>query len=186
MYIRAHLFNTYSWTPVSSKGHQAIMNIITNLWPRKNFYSQVLDSNFEMYRKKEKKVKLLSCAWLFGTPWTVAYRLLHSWDSPGKSTRVGCHFLLQGIFLTQGSNPGLSHCRQTLLPSEPPGKYRVPFNYIPTQWWVVMLVWINQTPGHRLFSSWILLLSVKVVDILMNIFTRHLFWGVQGVRSVQR
>ena len=27
---------------------------------------------------------------------------------------VGCHFLLQGIFPTQGSNPGLLHCRQTL------------------------------------------------------------------------
>ena len=27
---------------------------------------------------------------------------------------VGCHFLLQGIILTQGSNPSLSHCRQTL------------------------------------------------------------------------
>ena len=40
----------------------------------------------------------------------------------GKSTGVGCHWLLQGIFLTQGSNPGLPHCRQTLLPSEPPGK----------------------------------------------------------------
>ena len=26
------------------------------------------------------------------------------WDSPGKNTGVGCHFLLQGIFLTQGSN----------------------------------------------------------------------------------
>ena len=32
------------------------------------------------------------------------------WDSPGKSTGVGYHFLLQGIFLTQGSNPGLPHC----------------------------------------------------------------------------
>ena len=38
------------------------------------------------------------------------------------STGVGCHFLLQEIFLTQGSNPGLPHCRQTLLPSEPPVK----------------------------------------------------------------
>ena len=27
---------------------------------------------------------------------------------------VGCHFLFQGMFLTQGSNPGLLHCRQTL------------------------------------------------------------------------
>ena len=32
-------------------------------------------------------------------------------DSPGKNTGVGCHALLQGIFPTQGSNPGLSHCR---------------------------------------------------------------------------
>ena len=41
-------------------------------------------------------------------------RLLHPWNSPGKSTGVGCHFLLQGLFPTQGSNPGLPHCRQTL------------------------------------------------------------------------
>ena len=31
-------------------------------------------------------------------------RLLCPWDSPGKNTEVGCHALLQGIFLTQGSN----------------------------------------------------------------------------------
>ena len=35
-------------------------------------------------------------------------------DSPGKNTRVGCHALLQEIFLTQGSNPGLPHCRWNL------------------------------------------------------------------------
>ena len=33
---------------------------------------------------------------------------------PGKNTRVGCHFLLHGIFLTQGSNLGLLHYRQSL------------------------------------------------------------------------
>ena len=33
---------------------------------------------------------------------------------PGKSTGVGCHFLLQEIFLTQGLNLGLPHCRQML------------------------------------------------------------------------
>ena len=31
--------------------------------------------------------------------------LLRPWDIPGKKTGVGCHFLLQGIFLTQGLNP---------------------------------------------------------------------------------
>ena len=33
-------------------------------------------------------------------------------DSPGKNTAVGCHALLQGIFPTQGLNPGLRHCGQ--------------------------------------------------------------------------
>ena len=41
-------------------------------------------------------------------------RFLCPWDSPGKNTGVGCHFLLQGVFLTQGLNPGLPHCRQML------------------------------------------------------------------------
>ena len=36
------------------------------------------------------------------------------WGFLGKSSRVGCHFLLQGIFPTQGSNPSLRHCRQML------------------------------------------------------------------------
>ena len=40
--------------------------------------------------------------------------LLCSWDFPGKNSVVGCHSLLQGIFLTQGSNLGLSHYRQIL------------------------------------------------------------------------
>ena len=35
-------------------------------------------------------------------------------DSPDKNTGVGCHSLLQGIFLTQRSNPGLLHCRKIL------------------------------------------------------------------------
>ena len=41
-------------------------------------------------------------------------RLLCPWDFPGNSTGVECHFLLQGIFPTQGSNRGLPHCRHTL------------------------------------------------------------------------
>ena len=58
-------------------------------------------------------VKLLSRVRLFATPWTVAHQALSPWDSPGKNTGVGCHCLLGGIFPTQGSNPGLPHCRQT-------------------------------------------------------------------------
>ena len=45
-------------------------------------------------------------------------------DSPGKNPGVGCHTLLQGIFLTQGSNPSLLHllhCSR-FFTAEPPGK----------------------------------------------------------------
>ena len=38
--------------------------------------------------------------------------LLCPWNSPGKNTGLHSHSLLQGIFLTQGWNPGLLHCRQ--------------------------------------------------------------------------
>ena len=41
-------------------------------------------------------------------------RLLCPWDFPGKNTGVGSHFLLQGIFPTQGLNPGFLHCRQII------------------------------------------------------------------------
>ena len=40
--------------------------------------------------------------------------LLCPWNSPGKNTSVGSHSLLQGLFPTQGSNPGLLHCRKVL------------------------------------------------------------------------
>ena len=36
------------------------------------------------------------------------------WNYPGKNTGVGCHALLQGIFLTQALNPSILHCRQIL------------------------------------------------------------------------
>ena len=41
-------------------------------------------------------------------------RLLFPWDFLGERTGVGCCFLLQGIFPTEGSNPGLPHGRKML------------------------------------------------------------------------
>jgi len=60
--------------------------------------------------------KQLSRVRLFATPWTAAYQASPSMGFSRQEYWVGCHFLLQGIFPTQGSNPGLSHCRQTLYP----------------------------------------------------------------------
>ena len=49
-------------------------------------------------------VQSLSHIWLFATSWTVAHQASLSMGFPGKNTGVCCHFLLPGIFLTQGSN----------------------------------------------------------------------------------
>ena len=52
-------------------------------------------------------------------------RFLCPWHFPGKTTGVDCHFLLQGIFLTEGSNPPLLHLmhwRAGSSPVEPPRK----------------------------------------------------------------
>ena len=46
-------------------------------------------------------------------------------DCPGKNTGVGCHALLQGIFPTQGSNPGLPHCKQILYHLSHQGSPRI-------------------------------------------------------------
>ena len=54
--------------------------------------------------------KWLSRDQLFKIPWTI-YSL---WNSPGQNTGVGSLALLQGIFPTQGSNPGFPHCRHIL------------------------------------------------------------------------
>ena len=54
------------------------------------------------------------------------------WDSPGQNTGVGCRSLLQGIFPTQGSNPGLPHCRQIL--------YQLSHQGSPLLWWRFFLI----------------------------------------------
>ena len=66
---------------------------------------------------------LQSC--LFQSYGLQSARLLCPWDSSGMNTGVGCHALLQGIFLTQGSNPcvlRLLHWHMGSSPLMPPGK----------------------------------------------------------------
>ena len=60
--------------------------------------------NLFVWKWSEVKWKLLSHVQLFGSPW----------NSPGQNTGVDSLSLLQGIFPTQGLNPGLPHCRQIL------------------------------------------------------------------------
>ena len=69
-------------------------------------------------------VRMLSSSVMSDSPQSCLQptRLLCPWDSPEKNTGVGHRFLLQGIFLTQGSKPNLScflHWRAGSLPLEP-------------------------------------------------------------------
>ena len=60
------------------------------------------------------------------TPWTAAHQASPSWNSPGKYTGVGCHFLLQRLFPTRGLNLCLlcllAHIDRWVLTIVLPGK----------------------------------------------------------------
>ena len=60
-----------------------------------------------MYLKFMLSRKVISNS--LATTWSLAHGLLHPWDFSGKNTGVGCDFLLQGIFLTQGVSPHPLH-----------------------------------------------------------------------------
>ena len=85
------------------------------------------DVSASKYLYKERKVKVLAaqlCPTLCDPMDCIPLASLGPWDFPGKNTGVSSHFLLQEIFLTQGSKLGLLCFRQTLL-SEAPGKPKI-------------------------------------------------------------
>ena len=87
-------------------------------------------------------------------------------DFPGKNTGVGCHALLHGIFLTQGSNPHLLcllHGQVDSLPLMPPGKslFYVCIPYIPLGFFFFFFF-------ASKFQCSFLLLSL-VINIIFNI-----------------
>ena len=93
----------FSWAPKSLQMVTAAINLKdtcsleANLWP------------------PQCKWKSLSHIRLFETPWTI-----QSCNSSGQNSEVGSHSILQGIFPTQGLNPGFPHCRKILY--QPQGK----------------------------------------------------------------
>ena len=72
--------------------------------------------------------------------------LYSPWNSPGQNTGVGSRSLLQEIFPTQGSNPGLPQCGRILLPPEPPYGRTL---FIHSIYILVCLCW-SQTPHPSL------------------------------------
>ena len=79
-------------------------------------------------------------------------RLLCPWDYPGKNTGVGFHFLLQGIFLTQGSNLCLLyllHWQADSLPLAPSGKPVYKWGTIKSTPLARVVMWIPCTATHK-------------------------------------
>ena len=60
------------------------------------------------------RAQSFSCVWLFATPWTVACQVPLSMGFSRQEDWCGFPALLQGIFPTRRSNPGLPHCRWIL------------------------------------------------------------------------
>ena len=60
---------------------------------------------------------------MFNSLWP--HGLYSPWNSPGQNTGMGSFSILQGIFPTQGSNPGLPHCRQILYQLSHQGSPRI-------------------------------------------------------------
>ena len=67
---------------------------------------------YKLWKWKRSRSVISDSLWPPGLQPT---RVFSPWDVPGKNTGVGCHFLLQGIFPIQGSNPGLPYCRSPSL-----------------------------------------------------------------------
>ena len=81
------------------------------LWFKKktSVHLQIKEEN------KEHESQSVNCSVVSDSLWPrglQSTRIFCPWNSPGKNIGGDCHFLLQGIFLTQGSNAGLLHCRR--------------------------------------------------------------------------
>ena len=76
------------------------------------------------------------------------HELHSSWNSPGQNTGVGSLSLLQGIFPTQGSNPGLPHCRWILYQLSHEGSPRI------LDWVVYPFSSGSSQPRNRTGVSW--------------------------------
>ena len=102
------------WLSRKAKAHSP--SEITGIWPcLKHSFSQMqprlpFPSLFSCNNRNVCVCYLLSYVWLFVMPWIEAYQALLAMGSSRQEYWSGCHFLLQGIFLTQESNLRLLHC----------------------------------------------------------------------------
>ena len=108
-----------------------------------NFQMFKLDLERAQERKKESEVSQLCLTLCNPMDCSLHHGIFH-----GKSTGVGCHFLLQGIFPTQGWNPGLQHCKQMNQwsncqhPLDHWKSMRVPEKHLLLLYWLSQSFWL--------------------------------------------
>ena len=120
-------FNIVIWKTASKKNAFLVLGKFFSFFLQSNILlSKIIKSPMVMshYFIKTLRAKLLCHVCV--TLWTVwPTRLLCPWDSPGKNTGMGCHFLFQGIFPNQRPNPCplcLLHWQADSSPLVTPGK----------------------------------------------------------------
>ena len=101
------------------------------------------------------KWKSLSSFWLFAT-----HGMYSPWDSPGQNTGVSSLCLLQGIFPTQESNPGLLHCRRIFFTGWATKSTKQLLSRISQQ---IFRVWFLQESKHQQWA-----LSLKLLSKLQH------------------
>ena len=84
--------------------------------------------------------------------------LYSPWNSPSLNTGEGSRSLLQGIFPTQGLNPGLSTLQADSLPAEPPGKPFLSFTFIEKVFGAMHFTLV--TSFNEAYSFWYLVFSL--------------------------
>ena len=90
------------------------------------------DQDSSEYKPWKCKWKLISCVWLFATPWIIQFS---PWNSLGQNTGEGSLSLLQEIFPTQESDRGLLHCRRILYQLSYQGSPKLIWSQALLPWW---------------------------------------------------
>ena len=118
----------------------------------------------------------LSPVWLFAAPWTVPMKLLFPWNFPGKNTRVGGHFLLQGDL----PNPGIKPT--SLVSPALAGRFFTTGTTweAHTEFWVPGFLLRKQRQSQALCD----LFAIKTTDSLMSVPMSCLLPCCDGVKSL--
>ena len=110
------------WNSPGQNTGVGTLSLLQGIFPTRDWthVSHIASGFFTSWATREAQ-KWLRPVQLFMIPRTVAYQAPLSMKFSNQEYWSGFPFPSQGVFPTQGLNPGLPHCRWTLIPSEPPG-----------------------------------------------------------------